>query len=555
MQTLLGTVHHLINAVNGLDPAMPPVQALIALNKIKAQVEGSAQGAGGKPPTVASQDVSGILSAINNAMPKKAVTPMPAPTVAAAPEEATEEQTMAHGGIAHLPANFHFDHGGIIAFKEGTGDKGVEDPTPEEIAAAKKPFIGGANIGAPGAGKPRPTYDDSAFLDQLKSGISNFLFPSYDVDAPAATPTQPVAQPTAQAASQVAPQVNPQPQANLRLQANPQLAAPSRPQPSANQQGLGSLTPPPMGPGQQALLAQLSPDQTKHSTFEEDWANYTDKNPELKQPAGSVLEKHLQELSANDEQSKRDREKREAARNLSSFFSNLARAGQMSAGRTGIGALLGNYGLAASKTADDAFARQEAYEQADRTHAIEMVKYQAELESARRAEKMNMFKEAQEHKQKAEEIMQKMNETKTQAASALARDETSTQNELMNRASQERIAAQNRQTQMDVHNLPGAEQKMANQYIASYQAKHPGASFAEGYDAFRGGEKTDVSALKEIINSLNAPKEKKDAAFEQLAKIGGISSGPQVGTTRQYQGKTYTFMGGDPNSQASWKAN
>jgi len=28
-----------------------------------------------------------------------------------------------------------------------------------------------------------------------------------------------------------------------------------------------------------------------------------------------------------------------------------------------------------------------------------------------------------------------------------------------------------------------------------------------------------------------------------------------VGTTRQYQGKTYTFMGGDPNSQASWKAN
>jgi len=538
MQTLLGTVHHLINAVNGLDPAMPPVQALIALNKIKAQVEGSAQGAGGKPSTVASQDVSGILSAINNAMPKKAVTPMPAPTVAAAPEEATEEQTMAHGGIAHLPANFHFDHGGIIAFKEGTGDKGVEDTEPEMSYGEQMSRLGNALLNIPLAIVGAPGHGHGI--------LSPFMSDTPAAPAPAA---QPVAQPTAQSAPQVAPPVNPQPQAN------PQPAPSPRPQPSANQQGLGSLTPPPMGPGQQALLAQLSPDQTKHSTFEEDWANYTDKNPELKQPAGSVLEKHLQELSANDEQSKRDREKREAARNLSSFFSNLARAGQMSAGRTGIGALLGNYGLAASKTADDAFARQEAYEQADRTHAIEMVKYQAELESARRAEKMNMFKEAQEHKQKAEEIMQKMNETKTQAASALARDETSTQNELMNRASQERIAAQNRQTQMDVHNLPGAEQKMANQYIASYQAKHPGASFAEGYDAFRGGEKTDVSALKEIINSLSATKEQKDAAFNQLSKIGGVSSGPQVGTTRQYQGKTYTFMGGDPNSQASWKAN
>jgi len=538
MQTLLGTVHHLINAVNGLDPAMPPVQALIALNKIKAQVEGSAQGAGGKPPTVASQDVSGILSAINNAMPKKAVTPMPAQTVAAAPEEATEEQTMAHGGIAHLPANFHFDHGGIIAFKEGTGDKGVEDTDPEMSYGEQMSRLGNALLNIPLAIVGAPGHGHGI--------LSPFMSDTPAAPAPAA---QPVAQPTAQAAPQVAPPVNPQPQAN------PQPAPSPRPQPSANQQGLGSLTPPPMGPGQQALLAQLSPDQTKHSTFEEDWANYTDKNPELKQPAGSVLEKHLQELSANDEQSKRDREKREAARNLSSFFSNLARAGQMSAGRTGIGALLGNYGLAASKTADDAFARQEAYEQADRTHAIEMVKYQAELESARRAEKMNMFKEAQEHKQKAEEIMQKMNETKTQAASALARDETSTQNEMMNRASQERIAAQNRQTQMDVHNLPGAEQKMANQYIASYQAKHPGASFAEGYDAFRGGEKTDVSALKEIINSLSATKEQKDAAFNQLSKIGGVSSGPQVGTTRQYQGKTYTFMGGDPNSQASWKAN
>ena len=59
MQTLLGTVHHLINAVNGLDPAMPPVQALIALNKIKSQVAGSSQG-GGQQPTVAAKDVSAL---------------------------------------------------------------------------------------------------------------------------------------------------------------------------------------------------------------------------------------------------------------------------------------------------------------------------------------------------------------------------------------------------------------------------------------------------------------------------------------------------------------
>ena len=58
----------------------------------------------------------------------------------------------------------------------------------------------------------------------------------------------------------------------------------------------------------------------------------------------SELEKHLATLEQNDAIAKKDRERREAMRNVSDFFHNLSMAGRASAGQTGIGALLGNYG-------------------------------------------------------------------------------------------------------------------------------------------------------------------------------------------------------------------
>ena len=108
MQTLLGTVHHLINAVNGLDPTMPPVQALIALNKIKSQVANSGQGGGGQQPTVAAKDVSGIMSMINGALTKHPPA-MPESSPASA-----EAEPAADGGVAQLPSHFNFDGGGIV---------------------------------------------------------------------------------------------------------------------------------------------------------------------------------------------------------------------------------------------------------------------------------------------------------------------------------------------------------------------------------------------------------------------------------------------------------
>jgi len=513
MQTLLGTVHHLINAVNGLDPAMPPVQALIALNKIKSQI--SAQGAGGKPPTVASQDVSGILSAINNAMPKKEpqVSPQVAPQVVPQAEPQVEEpEAMAHGGIAHLPANFHFDHGGIIAFKEGTGEKGVEDTQPEMSYGEQMSRLGNALmniplsiIGAPGHGH---------------GILSPFISDSSTPATPAAQPTQPTqtAQPTAQA-----PQVQPQ-------VAAPQQTLPTAPpRPIAQPQGGIQTLAPQIGLGQKFLTDQLSAAAPTGPDYEAEKKTFEAAHPELKQPAMSGMEKHLADLEAQDAQAKKDRERREAQRNLADFFHNLSMAGRASAGQTGIGSLLGNYGNASHQSAMDALNRQDAYEQADRNHAIEMTKYQAEIENARRAEARGDFATMMTAKQKAAEALQKAQENKIAAAGHIAGFESQERIHQQTNETNERIAKANRDAQMAIHTMPGAEQVFANKYIQDYMDKNKGATFYEAVNAYKqgaAGERNDITMLKMMADPLtNNDKVTRDAAKARLAQMAGLGGG------------------------------
>jgi hypothetical protein len=549
MQTLLGTVHHLINAVNGLDPTMPPVQALIALNKIKSQVANSGQGGGGQQPTVAAKDVSGIMSMINGALTKHPPA-MPESSPASA-----EAEPAADGGVAQLPSHFNFDGGGIVAFGAGTGPDGVQDP--EMSYGEQMSKLGHAIASVPGAIGSGVAEAAKFIAGAPGHGISNLLFPENNPNyKPPVNPhvdptlgrnpdellmpgygTNPPTLSQAQlAAMQGGPQARPQAPSAVpgATPGAPQGQRPSGIPMGQPPQAITS-SPPPLGAGGQFLANQLNATEPVGSTYEERQKKYYDEHPELKKPAMSELEKHLEALEKNDQEAKKDREKREAMRNISDFFHNLSMAGRASAGQTGIGALLGNYGQVSHQSAMDALDRQDKYEQADRDHAINMVKYHSEIENARRAEARGDFTAAEAARAKAEEYALKLKENKVQAASALARDETSTQNEIRNRQSQETIARENRLAQIAIHNMPGAEQKMVDKYIADYMHRNPGATYSQGYDAFKqapSSDKTDITALKAItdITSGATPEQRKMAQqrLTELAGLSGASGAPSV---------------------------
>ena len=556
MQTLLGTVHHLINAVNGLDPAMPPVQALIALNKIKSQVAASGQGGGGQQPTVAAKDVSGIMSMINGALSKRP-TAMPESSVSPAPAEA---EPTADAGVAQLPSHFNFDGGGIVAFAGGTDENGVVDsgllPIPEKSQStagaaldalglhsianylsenkAKQRMYNQAQSLSPGLFEsltPTERANRTAAVSNINQGAQQGL----GIGAPISDPSgiaaieakiaqaNPITNQTTPAAP-VAPPTPVKPQVSPVVPGAPQgqrpAGIPMPPQAS-------TLSPPPLGAGGQFLANQLNATEPVGSTYEERQKKYYDEHPELKKPAMSDLEKHLAVLEQNDQEAKKDREKREAMRNVSDFFHNLSMAGRASAGQTGIGALLGNYGQVSHQSAMDALDRQDKYEQADRDHAINMVKYQSEIENARRAESRGDFTAAEAARARAEEYALKLKENKVQAASALARDETSVQNDMRNRQSQETIARENRLAQIAIHTMPSTEQKMVDKYIADYMHRNPGTSYSQGYDAFKqapSSDKTDITALKAISDiTSGATKEQRAAAQQRLQELAGLS--------------------------------
>jgi hypothetical protein len=520
MQTLLGTVHHLINAVNGLDPALPPVQALIALNKIKAQVEGSARAPEGKPPTVASQDVSGILSAINNAVAKRQpAMPQVVPQVTPPVEE---PQAMAHGGITHLPSHFNFDHGGIVSFAKGTDDKGVEDDQPEMSYGEQMSRLGNALlniplsiIGAPGHGHGIL----SPFMSSTPSPQPARVRP---VDPTATTNFKPYT-PNAQENARLANiQANGIP-TNTQAQPRPPVV-PSAPQ--APQAGIETVAPQ-VDAYNQFLINQMNepvkagPDYVARKTaFEE-------LHPELKNPAMSGLETKLKDLEAQDAQARKEREKREAMRNVADFFHNLSMAGRASAGQTGIGALLGNYGNVSHQSAMEAFKRQEAYEQADRDHAIEMTKYQAEIEKARRAEARGDFKDQFEAEQKAAEHLQKAQANKIAAASSLASMASQERIHENTNLTNKEIARDRERMAMLMHTTPGAAQIQENKLIADYMARH-GVGMAEAAMAIKSGvgaERNDIAALKTIVSDLTMPKSAREAALKRLQEIGGMGGG------------------------------
>jgi hypothetical protein len=554
MQTLLGTVHHLINAVNGLDPAMPPVQALIALNKIKSQVAASGQGGGGQQPTVAAKDVSGIMSMINGALSKRP-TAMPESSVSPAPAEALPA---ADAGVAQLPSHFNFDGGGIVAFAGGTDENGVVDsgllPVPEKSQStagaaldalglhsianylsenkAKQRMYNQAQSLSPGLFEsltPTERANRTAAVSNINQGAQQGL----GIGAPISDPSgiaaieAKIAQ-TNPVTNQTTPAAPAAPPTPVKPQVSPVVpGAPQGQRPAGIPMPPQASTPPPLGAGGQFLANQLNATEPVGSTYEERQKKYYDEHPELKKPAMSDLEKHLAVLEQNDQEAKKDREKREAMRNVSDFFHNLSMAGRASAGQTGIGALLGNYGQVSHQSAMDALDRQDKYEQADRDHAINMVKYQSEIENARRAESRGDFTAAEAARARAEEYALKLKENKVQAASALARDETSVENDMRNRQSQETIARENRLAQIAIHTMPGAEQNMVDKYIADYMHKNPGTSYSQGYDAFKqapSSEKTDVASLKSIIDPISGyTKEQRAAAQQKLQELAGLS--------------------------------
>jgi len=176
MYTLDSAVKTLLSAAHGLDPAIQPYQALIALNQIKQRVAQAPQQ--GQNPTVLDQDVNAIMQAaapkgLPSAMPTTPAAPaaggiqslapqtMPAaqPTAAPEPVPAQEAPTQeaANGGIMSLPVRTSFRDGGIVTFAAGEDvedDNEAPDDEDDELPPITPPATKSVKGAAPA---PQPS--------------------------------------------------------------------------------------------------------------------------------------------------------------------------------------------------------------------------------------------------------------------------------------------------------------------------------------------------------------------------------------------------------------
>jgi hypothetical protein len=486
----------LMGYANGSSQMVPPYLALGEMNRRKQMEKRAAEPPKSTVKDELEQQVQPPAMMSNQAMMQPPMEEM-----------ATEDH--AYGGITGLPANFYFDGGGIVSFKEGSKDA-VKETTEEEGKRSKLSNLlhGMFNYDKQMAQlEERDKDPNSLGPAMLVKGAEYATMPSseYEKKYPAPKPPLPV---DPNATTNFVP-YQPNAAENARL-ANIQANGIPSQAPPPNLQVRPPVRPPAPGIGglNQGAPQQTTPQQTQVAAppnpFMDQLLKATQATPEtlpdfeakrraaegqdeyLKKKPGELMETEIASQRKRQEDARQRFEENEKARTRSDLWANLIKAGKATAGRKGIGALVGGYGEASIASEEEARQRREQFENLDNEKNLNFTKMNQEIENARIARSEGRFKDAYAHEIEAKKFERENKKIQNEAAGLGAQvlsGENIAKEKNLNALEVQRLHGLNNLEVQRLHNLsanrPGETERMMAEYANIKASK--GEAAAEEY--------------------------------------------------------------------------
>jgi hypothetical protein len=191
----------------------------------------------------------------------------------------------------------------------------------------------------------------------------------------------------------------------------------------------------------------------------------------LTKKPGELMETEIANQRKRQEEARQRFEENEKARKMSDFYGHLIKAGKATAGRRGIGALVGGYGEAAITSEEEARQRREQFENLDNEKNLNFTKMNQEIENARIARSEGRFKDAYTHEVEAKKFEQNGKKMQAEAASAGAQvlsAEKIANDKNLNALEVQRLHGLNNLEVQRLHNAaldrPGEVERLMKQY-------------------------------------------------------------------------------------------
>jgi len=504
----------LMSYANGASQMVPPYLALGEMNRRKQMEQKAAQ-----PPKATVKDELEQQVQPAAMMPNQGISTMQPP--------AEEEEGYASGGITGLPANFHFDGGGIVSFAAGSKDA-VSDPEFDEeglpLSKSQKAALLGKKSDIEDAIQADLARDQMVKMREARMNVRNpyqqdvnpslvrgmqeFYKPrGTGVAEPVIQTSAPNAAPPAPAVPNIAPAQNTQVAQNINARPNVQTSAPApgiagtlQGAPSAPQgQGIAQSTNPFMAQllkNVQATPETLPDFETRRKAAEANDA-YLTKKP------GELMEGEIANQRKRQEEARQRFEENEKNKTRSDLWANLIKAGKATAGKKGLGALVGGYGEAAIESEEAARQRREQFENLDNEKNLNFAKMTQEIENARIARSEGRFSDALKHETEAKKFKREGEKIQSESAGIGAKV-----------LSDEQIARDRNAATIKAAGMPTGEERSLNKFVESWlsQPENKGKTYADAVTAYKtivSGGKLDVDKIAKAEAAYNRDPEVK----------------------------------------------
>ena len=454
LQTLMGYA-------NGASQMVPPYLALGEMNRRKQMEKKAAE-----PPKATVKDEIEQQAQPPAMMPNQGIA-----TMQPQMEEADTED-YAYGGITGLPSSFHFDGGGIVSFAGGSKDAVKEfdeeglplSKSQKEALLEKKASEQDMQQNANDLARLRAnrisalTQNTPEGVEQLqefyKPRFTPTEAPVIQVSKPASASSAPTSSVPAPSPNIAAPAQNVQPQVNQVRPPAPGIGGLNQNAPQQTQAAA------PTNPFMDALLKTVQATPEALPDFEAKRKVAEAQDEYLRKKPGELMETELANQRRKQEEARQRFEENEKARTKSDLWANLIKAGEATAGRKGLGALVGGYGKAAIASEEDARQRREQFENLDNEKNLNFTKMNQEIENARIARSEGRFNDAYKHEIEAKKFERDGKKMQAEAAGIGARV-----------VSEEKIAKERNLNALEVQRLhsatldrPGETERLMKQY-------------------------------------------------------------------------------------------
>jgi hypothetical protein len=499
----------LMSYANGASQMVPPYLALGEMNRRKQMEQRAAQ-----PPKATVKDELEQQAQPATMMPNQGMTTMQPPE---------EEEGYASGGITGLPANFHFDVGGIVSFAGGSKDAVSEPEFDEEglpLSKSQKAALLGKKSDIEDAIQADLARDQVVKMREARMNLRNPYQQDVNPDLvrgmqefykPRGTGiAEPIVQtsaPSAPAAPNIAPAQNTQVSQNINARPNVQPSAPApgiagtlQGAPSAPQgQGIAQSTNPFMAQllkNVQATPETLPDFEARRKAAEANDA-YLTKKP------GELMEGEIANQRKRQEEARQRFEENEKAKTRSDLWANLIKAGKATAGKKGLGALVGGYGEAAIESEEAARQRREQFENLDNEKNLNFSKMTQEIENARIARSEGRFSDALKHETEAKKFKREGEKIQSESAGIGAKV-----------LSDEQMARDRNAATLKAAGMPTGEERSLNKFVDSWlsQPENKGKTYADAVAAYKtivSGGKLDVDRIAKAESAYNRDPEVK----------------------------------------------